>query len=611
MVGTATEEEGAMTTFLIPALSEECALFLSAEQSELPCVPDSPFHNLVALSRTEMAESRGLEAAERRLLTKHFVRTFAWSAIRPLLPLRLVVPRDVRPWQPRRCRSYYRWLPPEETLTTKDLRGLDDFDLVLRLFNFSAWRPILGQRFRSHMGPPPFDPVSIGLCALLAHWKRWGWPTLCTELHSGERGGGYRRRLGFAPHDLPRESTFRMAVGRTEESWMLQCADSLALSLMAYGLMPTHSTFPGDPPERGVSIATDCQLVAARSHMRCRHQNANCFLPRDKRTCAARQAGKEGCACDGEACADHCRRVTPRDPDATYVYYSGSNQPTSSQEEEQSSDASPHSRGTHHFGYKDKTFNVVDDRLFTFWPLSGPFVTSKLNDHLLTIPGFQDLCRRFPGLKISEMIGDSGEGFDRVLLFVYHTLHALRTIKIRHHACDKDALTCLKRGYDKKGNPLCPHGYRLSSNGHDYKRQSSKWLCRQRCIAHPTPDLIPDDSVDAQPAAALTCPYRDPDHPYGYSVVVNATLPNDDNVRLARDLKVDSPTWKLRIGRLSYAESRNANQSRRDLKRSPWFGKANSTKAQYLGDVLSCALNVVRFVREATLAAEHSAATGY
>jgi hypothetical protein len=611
MVGTATEEEGAMTTFLIPALSEECALFRSAEQSELPCVPDSPFHNLVGLSRTAMAESRGLEAAERRLLTQHFVRTFAWSAIRPLLPLRLVVPRDVRPWQPRRCRSYYRWLPPEETLTAEDLRGLDDFDLMLRLFDFSAWRPILGQRFRSHMGPPPFDPVSIGLCALLAHWKRWGWPTLCTELHSGERGGGYRRRLGFAPHDLPRESTFRMAVGRTEASWMLQCADSLALSLMAYGLMPTHSTFPGDPPARGVSIATDCQLVAARSHMRCRHQNATCFLPRDKRTCAARQAGKEGCACDSEACADHCRRVTPRDPDATYVYYSGSNQPTSSQEEEQSSDASPHSRGTHHFGYKDKTFNVVDDRLFTFWPLSGPFATAKLNDHLLTIPGFQDLCRRFPGLKISEMIGDSGEGFDRVLLFVYHTLHALRTIKIRHHACDKDALTCLKRGYDKKGNPLCPHGYRLSSNGHDYKRQDSKWLCRQRCIAHPTPDLIPDDSVDAQPAAALTCPYRDPDHPLGYSVVVNATLPNDDNVRLARDLKVDSPTWKLRIGRLSYAESRNANQTRRDLKRSPWFGKANSAKAQYLGDILSCALNVVRFVREATLAAEHSAATGY
>jgi hypothetical protein len=70
-----------MTTILLPALSEECALFLTPEQSELPCVPDSPFHNLVGLSRTELAASRELEAAERRLLTKHFVDTFAWSSI--------------------------------------------------------------------------------------------------------------------------------------------------------------------------------------------------------------------------------------------------------------------------------------------------------------------------------------------------------------------------------------------------------------------------------------------------------------------------------------------------------------------------------------------------
>ena len=355
-----------MRALLIPARSEERALFLPPDQAQLTCVPDSPFHNLTGLSRTDMAESRGMEAAERRLLTEHFVSTFAWSAIRSLLPLRLVVPSDVPPWRPRHCRSYYQWLPPEEALTAKDLRKLDDFDLVLRLFDFSVWRPILAQRFRSQLGPPPFDPVSISLAVLLARWKQWGWPTLLTELHSDERDGGYRRRLGFAPHDLPCESTFRMAVGKTKKSWVLQCADSLALSLMAYGLMPTHSTFPGDPPQRGVSIATDCQLIAARSHMRCRHQNANCFLPRHKRTCAAREDGKEGCACDTEACVDHCYRVTPRDPDASYVYYAGSNQPTPSQEEGQSSDTTPSRRGTHHFGYKDKTFNVVDDRLFTF-----------------------------------------------------------------------------------------------------------------------------------------------------------------------------------------------------------------------------------------------------
>ncbi len=362
-----------MTTFLIPTQSTGQGSCLAGDQTGLPHVPDSPFHSLVGLSRTEMAESRGEEATERRLLTERFVSTFAWSAIRPLLPLRLVIPPNVPPWWPRHCRSYYKWLPPEEALTAKDLSGLDDFDLVLRLFDFSAWRPILAQRFRSQLGPPPFDPVSIGLGVLLARWKRWGRRTLLTELHSNDRGRGYCHCLGFAPDDLPCESTFRMAVGKTKESWVLQCADSLALSLMAYGLIPTHSTFPGDPLERGVSIATDCQLVAARSHMRCRHQNANCFLPPHERTCAAREAGKEGCACDTEACVDYCCRVTPRDPDATYVYYSGANQPTRSQHEGQSSDAHLSRRGKHHFGYKHKAFNVVDDRLFTFWPLSGPF----------------------------------------------------------------------------------------------------------------------------------------------------------------------------------------------------------------------------------------------
>jgi hypothetical protein len=344
--------------------------------------------------------------------------------------------------------------------------------------------------------------------------------------------------------------------------------------------------------------------------MRCRHQNVRCFLPRDQRTCAAREKGKEGCACDSEACTDHCRLATWRDPEAAYVFYCGSNQSADSQAALSSPEAHSHRHGKHHFGYKSKAFNVVDDRLFTFWALSGPFDSAPRNDHLLTIPGFCDLSCRFPNLSISEVLGDAGEGFDEVLLFVYHDLHALRTIRIRHHDCDQNTLTCLKRGYDAQGTPLCPHGYLLAFNGHDYQRHNSKWVCRQRCVPHPDPDLLPDTWTADQRAALTLCPYRDPAHPLGYSTLVNATLPLDNNVRLARDFKVGSPTWQLRIGRLSYAESRNANQSRHGLKRSPWFGTPNSAKAQYLGDILSCALNVARFVREATLAAEHSAATG-
>ena len=428
------------------------------------------------------------------MLTEHFVATFCWEAIRPHLPLRLAVPPDVPPWQPRRCRSHYLWLPPDDIHSADDLIGLDNFDLVLRLFDFSPWRPILGQRFASQFGPPPFDPVSIGLAWLLVRWRNWTWPQLVSELHSPERGLGYCRRLGFDPDDIPAASTFRMALKNTDPSWLLQCEDSLILGLMAYGLIPTSSTFPGDPPERGVSIAPDSQLVAARSRMRCRYQNPRCFLPPDRRTCAAREAGKQGCACDTDACADHCRFATPRDPQAAYVFYAGSNQPSSSPTAPASGNAEKNGqrRGKHHFGYKSKAFNVIDDRLFTYWPLSGPFVPADRNDHLQTIPGFQDLQRRFPNLNVGEVIADAGEGFDEILIFVHDDLKALRTIALRHHPSDDDPLACLKRGYDAQGNPVCIHGYRFSFNGHDYRRGDSKWVCRQRCLHHPQPDVIPN-----------------------------------------------------------------------------------------------------------------------
>jgi hypothetical protein len=593
-----------MSSILIPAMDEAPTW-----------VPDSPFHQLTSLSRAQLKATRSVPAAPRRLMTTRFVETFEWEALRPVLPLRLIVPPEVPPWRPRRCRSHYRWLPPDDIQSADDFEGLDDFDLVLRLYDFSAWRPILAQRFSSQFGPPPFDPVSMGLAWLLARWKDWTWPTLVTELHSSERGPGYRLRLGFKPHDLPGESTFRTGLTNTQPLWVQQCVDSLTLSLMAHGLIPTRSTFPGDPPQRGVSIALDSQLVEARSRMRCRHQNPGCSLTPAERSCAAQAADRRGCDCDTDACADHCRFATPRDPDAAYVYYSGSNQPTSSpnapdpaNKEKPASSSS----GTHHFGYKSKSFNIVDDRLFTYWPLPGPFVPANQNDHLQTIPGFRDLQRRFPDLLIDEVIGDAGEGFDDILIFVYQELEALRTIVPRRHTCDEKPLTCLSRGYDKQGNPLCLHGYLLSFNGHDYDRQESRWVCRRRCLHRSQPDIVPDSALEPDKPVKFqrpACPHLALDTALGYLLRVGLDLPDGD-IRLARDLKVGSPTWDLRLGRLSYAESRNAGQARRGVKHSPWFGIANSAKASLLTDFLACACNLVRFTREATLAAHVSAATG-
>lgn len=568
--------------------------------------PDGPFHQMVGLSRADLIETRAIPAHQRRQLVTGFVDSFQWYTIRQHLPLQPLLTAAVPDWQPRRCRSWYRWLPPDDVQSAADFKGLDDFDLILRLFDFSPWRPILAQRFHSHLGPPPFDPVSMGLGILLALYKSWSWPKLVRELNSQERGLGYCDRLGFKPDDLPCPSTVRMALNGSDLAWILQCVDSIAYGLMAWGIIPTTSTFPGDPADQGVSVAVDSQLVQSRSRMHCRFQNAACFQPQPQRSCEAKAQGRSGCDCDSDACAQHCCLATARDPKASYVFYESTNQPASARTQaDQKQGQSQPRRGKHHFGYKDKAFNIVDDRLFTLWPLPGPFVPANRNDHLQTIPGLQDLRQRFPDLRIGEIVADAGEGFDDILAFVYHDLKALRTIDLRQHESDDDPLACLRRGYDHRGTPLCSYGYRLYYNGRDYQTRRTKWVCRQRCLRQAEPDAKPSHQGNhpGDPVDPSSCPYRDPAR-QGFIVTVRDTLP-DGSWRLARDCQVDSATWRLRKGRSSYAESRNASQTRRRVKRSPWFGLANSAKARSLSDLLTLAGNLARFVREATLAADN------
>ncbi len=561
-------------------------------------MPDSPFHQLQSPARSELAETRSIPAAERRLLIPNFVELFRWEAIRPLLPFKLPTPGNPPPWQARSCRSYYQWLLPNNLHSSADLVGMDPFDLCLILFDFSPWRPYFGARFKSHFGPPGFDPLSLGLAMFLARYRKWDWPTLECELRQAVRGHDYRRSLGFHQNDLPCASTFRMACQNTPENWFRTCQDSLLLGLMAYGLVPSHSTFPDDPPERGITISTDSQLVASRSHMHCSHQVPACSQPAAARPCPAREAGKEGCTCDTPACQEHCRFATCRDPQAAYVYYAGSNQPGHNPNASRDPKLAATSHGKHHFGYKSKAFNIVDDRLFTHWATTGPFTASDRNDHLQTIPGLQSLHQRFPALTIGELLGDAGEGHEVVLRYVHTDLHALRTIRLRHAEGDDQPLTCLQRGYDQCGIPLCPLGYRLSCNGHDYQHQTTKWACRQKCNHQSQPDI---QLAQEKQAPRTACPFADPAHPLGSTLTTGLSLP-DGSIRLARDMQVGSDTWKLRIGRQSYAESRNASQARLQLKRSPWFGLSNSAKATMLGDTLSLMLNLARFVLEASSA---------
>jgi hypothetical protein len=151
-----------MNNFLIPAAPLVPAI----------SIPDSPFHQLQSLSRSELAETRSIPAAERRLLIPNFIELFRWETIRPMLPFQLPTPGDPPTWQARSCRSCYHWLPPDQIHSCGDLAGMDPFDLCLSLFDTSAWRPYFGTRFKSHFGPPGFDPLSLGLAMLLAIYRK-------------------------------------------------------------------------------------------------------------------------------------------------------------------------------------------------------------------------------------------------------------------------------------------------------------------------------------------------------------------------------------------------------------------------------------------------------
>jgi len=72
-------------------------ILIPSQVSSLPLVaPDSPFHALISLSHTELASTRDVPAADRRLRTAHFVDVFQWESIRPLLPLQLGLPPPLR-----------------------------------------------------------------------------------------------------------------------------------------------------------------------------------------------------------------------------------------------------------------------------------------------------------------------------------------------------------------------------------------------------------------------------------------------------------------------------------------------------------------------------------
>ena len=536
---------------------------------------------------TPAPSARPLSAEQKRAQQPALAATWSVGALAPVLPLVFPVDPDLPPSPKHRYRSTY---PPPDPAALPDPAAwglLSDFELALALIDCSPLERLLARMYRpSAKGQVPFHPVSLFLAVCLRRELGLGWRALARLLAS-PHGVGWRRLLGFADGQTPSASGLRYFFGTVGADVVASLCPRFVGLLRAQGLFPERSTFPDDPPDRGVTVSQDGMLHPARSRPSCQLATDACYQPLPEpgepgepgeRPCRAREQGKEGCACASPACRDQGCRASRLDPDARFIHYAGR----------------AGARGTDVFGYRSIAERVLDDRVAVAWTVSSGLYPANTDERTVFVARVQALTAAVPDLPIGEWLDDAGVGFGDCLDAVWD-LGALRMIDLRADPSDRDPAACLARGYDGTGRPLCPHGYRLRANGYDHQRRRAKYVCAQACRRDPPPTR-PDDTP-AQPVA--DCPFLDPPGAVGYVVNVGRTLP-DGTRRLARDIPVGSATWDARYGRRNLSESRNGQLEHLGLKRLPTHGLSQNTKEVQLADFLLNLHTLGRLVRQAS-----------
>ncbi len=217
-----------------------------------------------------MSDEQTLTASRKRAVHPAFVPTFSVGALEARLPFRFHVPGGMPPSPKRRYRSAYHYLGSADLVQPDGLAHLTEFEIALRLIDFAPLRDYLAQAYYvvSAKGQVPFDPVSLFLSVCLRRELGCSWRGLAHQL-AGEHGAGWRRLFGLRAGDTPSASGLRYFFHTVGPQVFEELCPLLTDWLRRAGLLPERSTFPGDPPERGVSISHDIMLHAARSRMRC------------------------------------------------------------------------------------------------------------------------------------------------------------------------------------------------------------------------------------------------------------------------------------------------------------------------------------------------------
>jgi len=409
-----------------------------------------------------------------RIQDRVFVNSCGLSTLRERLPLLWPKPEHTLPSPKKRYRSSYRY-PGWERLADPAKWGdvstilvdIDDFELLLCLVDFSGLRDVLAERlgWRSAKGKVPFDPVSL---FLLTSWQIFnGWSRAQTLRNLRKpRYADYAERFGFRADVFPTEGGLRyflttlgkhstaqeksVTVASGDRNVEVAIQELNQLLAQSVELIRESGVLSGVAWQRAL-LCPDGQIHEAAARMRCQDVTENCYQ-HAPRPCPAKEKGVRGCDCDASRCAIACKRATPQDPEARFIWYTGDNQDDQKE-------------GEGFYGYRSLPLQLADrERRFSITLLDDVRPANQREE----VPGtalLLQLEEHYPDLNVDAVAGDAGFGYDVFLRAVYNHLHARRVVNLRHHQTDDDQENWILRGYDDLGRPICPYGYSLVSNG--------------------------------------------------------------------------------------------------------------------------------------------------
>jgi hypothetical protein len=529
-----------------------------------------------------MSVAKTPTAIEKRAQNLEALAPFALHKLKEKLPLVLPCDPHLPPSPKPRYRSTYRYLGSGD-LNEETIETFSSFEIGIRLFDYGSLEPLLAAHVyrASAKGQVPFHPVSMYLLSLYRRERNLSRHEVLRILLHPADGQTLRQCTGFEG-DLPGESGLRYFEGQLTPE-LQQEINALQLdALYQAGLLPSK---PGADQKTKAMLSFDGMLHHARSRLRCSSVKAGCYKPAP-RPCPAKEKGKRGCECNGEDCADVCHYTTPLDPQARFVVYTGHNKRAKTSPNTPLDTQSRRSQASRMvYGYYSYAGQLLDNELATYWTLPAAFGSATCGDPALFPDNFAYLQRRFPWLKVGEVLADAG-ACEQTCLDAIWQAGALRMVDICAHQSDDDPDTRLARGYDENGHPLCPLGYVLHANGYDSRRRRAKWRCAKRC-RHDLQKPVPQ------------CDYLRAKYKHGFTTTVGRTHA-DGSVRLAREIPYGSPAWKERYGRRNCAESRNSTLERLGLKRMPVHGLAACHVTVLQGDLVANQNTLVRLIREAT-----------